>query len=379
MSVTNVSDKNKNLLWAITAGRCEYRGCNTPLYYDILTKKLYNRSYIAHIIADREDGPRGDKNRSTKLQDQIDNLMLLCDAHHRLIDHEGLKDHPEELLLQMKKEHEDRIKQTSSLLTNLTSYVVFYRANIGEHSPPIDFHTACQSLLPSHYPAISSPIELGVINSPLTDCSTSFWENQDQILVQNFNDHLRLKLRRNEIAHVSLFALAPIPLLIRLGTLLNDLVPVETHQPTREPQGWNLSDEFYDERFIVIPPSGNNSVNVALNISLSATISNERIIRVMGDDCDIYTLTIGNPNNDFLKNKSQLTQFREKMREIYAEINQKYGENTFINIFPAMPVATAIELGRVWMPKANMRLAIYDQNSKLHGFEFALSIGQGGY
>ena len=52
--------KNQNLLWAISGGRCEYEGCNTPLYMDILTKKKYNKAYIAHIVADSLDGPRGD-------------------------------------------------------------------------------------------------------------------------------------------------------------------------------------------------------------------------------------------------------------------------------------------------------------------------------
>ena len=28
MSVTSISSKNKNLLWAVSAGRCEYIGCS---------------------------------------------------------------------------------------------------------------------------------------------------------------------------------------------------------------------------------------------------------------------------------------------------------------------------------------------------------------
>ena len=71
--------KNQNLLWAISGGRCEYEGCNTPLYMDILTKKKYNKAYIAHIVADSLDGPRGDPERSEKLANEISNLMLGSD------------------------------------------------------------------------------------------------------------------------------------------------------------------------------------------------------------------------------------------------------------------------------------------------------------
>ena len=47
MSVTNITIKKQNLLWAVSGGRCEYEGCNRILYTDILTKKKYNSAYIA--------------------------------------------------------------------------------------------------------------------------------------------------------------------------------------------------------------------------------------------------------------------------------------------------------------------------------------------
>ena len=91
MSKTKISSMNQNLLWAISGGRCEYDGCNEVLYTDILTKKRYNTAYIAHIVADSPDGPRGDTERSSLLANNISNLMLLCDRHHRLIDKEDVQ------------------------------------------------------------------------------------------------------------------------------------------------------------------------------------------------------------------------------------------------------------------------------------------------
>ena len=37
MSVTSISSKNKNLLWAVSARRCEYIASNKVLHKDILT------------------------------------------------------------------------------------------------------------------------------------------------------------------------------------------------------------------------------------------------------------------------------------------------------------------------------------------------------
>ena len=103
MSVTNISSANKYILWGKSGGRCQYRGCNKPLFIDTLTKSEFNQAYVAHIVADVPGGPRGDSERSDLLKDEISNLMLLCDEHHRLIDKKDVEGHPESLLLQMKK------------------------------------------------------------------------------------------------------------------------------------------------------------------------------------------------------------------------------------------------------------------------------------
>lgn len=99
MSKTSIPEKIKTQLWTLSAGRCEYRGCNKPLWKDELSMAKMNNAYIAHIVADSTDGPRGDAKRSPLLAKSFSNLMLMCDAHHRLIDKEDVDGHPESLLI----------------------------------------------------------------------------------------------------------------------------------------------------------------------------------------------------------------------------------------------------------------------------------------
>src|SRR3990167_7572820 len=73
-------------LCALASGRCEFLGCNKPLWRDGLTWQEANLAHIAHIIASSPDGPRGDKVLSKKLAKDFSNLMLVCLEHHRLID-----------------------------------------------------------------------------------------------------------------------------------------------------------------------------------------------------------------------------------------------------------------------------------------------------
>jgi len=376
MSVTSISDKNKYLLWVKSGGRCQYKGCNTPLYQDILTKRFYNQAYIAHIVADVKGGPRGDKDRSPLLADNISNLMLLCDRHHRLIDKEDVAGNPETSLLEMKKLHEERIERVTSIAPEMQSHVIIYKSNVGAHSPVITYESIREYLLPAHYPAQSHAIDLGLSNSPQRDKDVNFWTTEIDNLEAQFNDQLRPKLRKGEIKHLSIFGFAPMPLLIKLGTLINDIQHAEIHQPVRDPKTWNLNDDATETFYKVIEPS-ENLPTVALNISLSATINNDRIIEVLGNDCSIYTITIDEPFNDFLKSKKQLQDFSIEVRKLFNHIKSKYNAQTPLHVFPAMPIAIAIEFGRIWMPKADMPLNIYDENTANSGFFKASEIVNG--
>ena len=165
MSVTSIPEKVKIRLWGKAAGRCQYSGCNTPLWLDVTTKYEFNAAYIAHIIADNPNGPRGDPVLSKQLESDLSNLMLLCDRHHRLIDKEDVTGHPVERLRAMKEAHERRIEIVSGIEANRQSHVLLYGANIGELSSPVSYQMASCAMLPDWYPAETTPLALGMINS----------------------------------------------------------------------------------------------------------------------------------------------------------------------------------------------------------------------
>ena len=367
MSATTIPDKIKKLLLIKSGGRCQYRGCNISLYQDLLTKRNFNAAYFAHIVADSPGGPRGDKIKSPLLAKELSNIMLLCDSHHRLIDKIEVQKQSETLLLEMKKEHEERIERITAINPNSQSHIVTYKANVGEHTPVLKYENLVEYLLPEHYPAESKTIDLGLTDSPLRDKDEQFWQTELKVLEDNFNQRLNDVIRKQNITHISLFAFAPMPLLIKLGTYVNDIQNIEVFQPIRNPKTWKLSNKTIKEKYHIAEPTNKNKT-VALNISLSATINNDRITSILGDECSIYTVSIDKPFNDYLQSKSQLQDFSVIIRQLFNEIKKNYSAKTKLHIFPAMPIATAIELGRVWMPKADMPLTIYDQNKTFDGF-----------
>jgi hypothetical protein len=98
------------LLLALAGGQCEMEGCPEFIYQDILTKQKFNFGQYAHIIGDSPDGPRGDKTLSEEYCSDINNIMLLCPKHHKMID-TLVKKYSVEGLRRMKKHHEDRVAQ----------------------------------------------------------------------------------------------------------------------------------------------------------------------------------------------------------------------------------------------------------------------------
>ena len=357
-----VSSKNRIVLWARAAGRCQYDGCNEPLIGDLISgNDTLNAAYVAHVVAENAKGPRGDAVRSPLLADDLSNLVLMCDRHHRLIDVEDVAGHPEARLLSMKARHEARIDAVADISPERSSHVVLYGARIGDHSFPVRFELAKCAMLPDRYPAERQPITLDMSGVEFSDREQRYWDLQIENLCRQFERKLLERLRSGDIRHLSLFALAPQPLLIELGRLLSDIAAVDVYQLHREPhEGWDWREDKKPLAFQVIEPAGGGKV-VALKLAISATITDERIVSVLPPTTSIWSLTLNGPGNDVVRRKSDLGAFRTALRSVFDRIKAKHGEDAIIHLFPAAPVSVAIEVGRVWMPKADLPLVVYDQ------------------
>lgn len=140
------------------------------------------------------------------------------------------------MLQKWKRAHEQRITRVSEVGPDKRSHILLFHANIGDHRGPLHHRRAVDAVFPNRYPAEDHAIEIGYRNSPLSEnTDRSFWEAESQGLVARYSEVQR-QIERGDIAHLSVFAIAPQPLLIMLGTLLGDIVPAEVYQLHREPR-----------------------------------------------------------------------------------------------------------------------------------------------
>jgi hypothetical protein len=367
-----VSAKTRAVVWALGAGRCHL--CNGSLVGDLITGNDHgNFGLIAHIVAEEPGGPRGDPARSPLLADDPANLMLMCYTHHKLIDVDELANYPEQRLLDIKKEHEDRIAILTAIRPESASHVLRYGAKIGLHESPVSLERVRLAMLPRRYPAGGTSISIEIKGSAATDGEDAFWRTEPENLQRQFDTIVRPRIADRDITHLSVFGLGPIPLLVKLGSLLGDIVPADVYQLHREPSpGWPWAEDGANIVFEVARPRDKGNT-VALKLGISGTIRDERIHAVLGNDVPIWSVSGEPVGNDVMRHEADLREFRRLMRKLYEDIKAHHGEQATIHVFPAIPLSVAIELGRVRMPKSDLPLLVYD-NIQDKGFLSRLEI-----
>lgn len=365
-----IPDEVSTRLWVAAGGRCQFNGCNKPLWRNNRTMEQLNLAYRAHIYAFAPGGTRYDKVLSPKLKTEFRNLMLVCGTCHRTFDSKRFeKRYTPDVLIEMKRAHEARIEFVTGIAPEKRSDVVLYGAKIGEHDSPLNFDTAAEAMFPARYPAMDKGIELSLASKAFKDKDAEYWKIEDSHLVSLFAQNVKAR-KSNGAGHFSVFALAPIPLLIRLGSLLGEITEATTYQLHRYPTTWKWLEETGAVRHVLQKgkPGGDT---VALKLELSASIADDRVRAVLGDACSIWSITHPVPGNDYLRRLSDLEDLKATMREALRGILLSDPTAKGIHVFPAMPVSAAVELGRVWMPKADHSLILYDEYG---GFHHALTI-----
>lgn len=367
-------------LWAIAAGRCEFRGCNKPLYLDELTKTKDNLSIISHIIAAEPGGPRGNETDSPRLAKDITNLMLTCKDHGKIIDSkENVLDYPAKLLQEYKKEHEERIKILTDIQDDAKSHVLIFQAPINGKTFSIDKTQVHPAILPK-YPAKENPslIDFSDLSDKETD--VGYWNVLTRNTKTQFNEIFKHGTNRRDYKHISLFALAPIPLLVYLGYLIGDIEAVDLYQRHRDSRNWkwkvehsngNVNDDFYR---ITEPNIHNKKAQSAILISVSGIVNRGKVMEVVGKNCNIYEISAVEPGLDFLSSRLKLETFSREYRKILCKLRTNNGHTRELYLFCAAPSPIAVECGRSLLPKSDPPIRVYDLNKNKDGFLYALTI-----
>lgn len=354
----------KMIIWGRAGGRCQYRNCHERLDGDLASGNLNrNKSYIAHIVAAAPGGERGDPILSPQLADDPGNLMLMCDAHHREIDDPLKLDiYTVDVLRVMKHEHEDRVDRLLSIRPFKSSHILQVSAPIGENETTVSFDDCAMAVVAEAKLADRHSTEIKLRGMRHKDSDPDYYRIEIGNLRRRFDTDLRWRFEEGKIEHLSVFGLAPIPILMELGRLMSDISDASVFGRHREPKPqWTWPNDREPLLFSrTVGPKGTK--RVALKLSVTAEIVDDRVVQAMGGgEVSIWEIRGSRLGASALRNQSDLTGFRMLAGRVFDEIRNQHGSDVELSVFPAVPVACAIEFGRVWQPKAHPAFDIYDE------------------
>lgn len=361
MSKAKITDKTK-LELAILAGGCCER-CGIYLYEDFLTKTKTKFAEHAHMIADSDNGPRGDSDY-VEYKEGADNLMLLCSNCHTIID-KNPEEFSVECLHQIKTEHEKRVRYLLSIPKDNKAQIVLYNTRIYQKEAIFNLNAIRSSVVADGFYPLGTIIDISNKNN-LTDDTKEYYDSHVLDLEENFRYELN-KFRENK-GKIFLYALAPQPLLIKLGTLLNKSFDVIVKNLSRE-TGWRWNNGESNVEFLVNKPQIINEANtICLKLNISDEIVDQRIEGIFDDGVDIWEITVPSPNLYKIKNQGDLDKFSIIVNSVMNEIKNVYGQKKLIHVFPAVSNALAVEFGRCYMPKVYNPMILYDATGKEKNF-----------
>ena len=351
----DIKKSTQMMLWGVSAGICEFRGCCNRLYTHHVTGEKVNLAEKAHIYAFSKGGKRSSQLVEVERINDFGNLMLVCGSCHKLIDSLGTCYSAEDLLM-MKKEHEELVSSLTSVKPNPKSEVVIYNCNIANRAIRISEATALASIIPEYYPARDVPINLSP-ELKLYDNEDAFWTTMPLDLERRIAEHEALIRDK----HISLFAVAPQPLLFKLGALLNRNYNVSVRQSQGDISDWCWKEEKQTICLNLIEPAQSEiNKKAAIIVEITAKLSDEEIATFFSNH-RTYRIIASSCSPTAIKSKNDLQAVVEIYRETLNRIRHECVPGVEIALLPIAPASVSIEMGRQYM-KGDPPISVYDRN-----------------
>ncbi len=371
----NIPIKTQLQLWVVSAGRCQFPGCNEFVLKDKTTLSEGNYSNIAHIISWTPTGPRGDVILSSKLGKDISNLMLMCLRHGKMIDiKKNIPTYTVDFLKRCKEEHENRIKMQTSIDASRKTTAVRLQTNIRGRLVAVsqpDVYTALISA--GRYPHDEKGIHIDLTNLHYS-ADKSSWETAVKQIDVTLNAALTVGNNERKEDHFSVFGIAPIPVLAYFGFKLGNVTPADIYIKLREKPWSRISSEPKLAFTVSKPHIKTKAKDVALSIAISGTTSRLEIEKHVGKGVPIYEIKLKKSQIDQIECIEDLEAFRKIYREVVDEIREVHGKKCKIHLFGAMPTCAAIICGREIIHGVDPSIVMYEHLSQEEGFVPALTI-----
>ncbi|WP_051549448.1 SAVED domain-containing protein [Nocardioides sp. URHA0032] len=358
-----IPDSVRNALWARCAGRCTL--CNRRLLGDART---YFHSALAAQLAhnvgatDGEGSPRVSEDIVDREAEE--NLLLVCHDCHKIIDHKAhIHLYPREKLQALKQQHEDRIEKvtaqgglTRTAVLRLGSNIhnalaIASRRDVGE----VLIEDDCLALVESQWSGDFTCRVHGDVGD------SAYWLGAEDTINKTIRT-IHQAIDQGDVEHLSVFAIAPIPVLVYAGSKLDDKVPVRIYQRSRDAaQGWrwNPTAPIVDFEHTVTAGSGDD---VVLTCGISAPIDRAKLPSNLhgATIVDLHPRDVA-PSPTLIANEASLKNFADAWRTMLAIAEQTAPQAKRWHLVAATPVSLSVAMGQSFMRVAQPPVTVYER------------------
>lgn len=347
------STATRNVVLRDSHGRCMFTGCGENLEYDKVSGTTGNYSYLAHNVASSEQGPRGITELSEKLSDDPDNVLLLCDKHHRLIDKIAASDYTASALSKMRIEF---CEVANSLLDGLKNepipvYAVLWPVNSQTVSTPTKLQisnslSTLKSRMHGQLNTLSDNEEL-LCKSP-----DILWQVMPSIIV-NSADTIIQQIKNNGYK-AALFGFGPTSALIGLGAKIgnkNSVVPMLRYRDSGQ---WSWPNNIASGKFYKIEGLEDLTERSDFVVNIVLTAEPECLLNASEAVCsenNAQIITIrANSNsmgNGAIPHPEDGITFTAELQSILHKLQSEYGAKT-IHLFACASNAASVFIGQAY-------------------------------
>lgn len=379
----DISQSTAWKVWTDAGGCCMFEGCGANLSTIPLYTSSAKISYLAHIIASDPNGPRGTLADSHRLSDDADNIMLMCDAHHRLIDSFAPGEYPAARLYAMRLSHLNLVRSYMGSLAYPRVQAITLHADLAGIPTYFQESDLIGAILDTRR-AMSPGVEQHLRRTQRDDRRTpEFWvqylhEHQLQIqrMVSSFNTS-----NSTSMGELAIFPLHHTATLVLAGRIIGEARPVRVFQYHRQRRTWcwdrnatpqppgtitvdGLTSQQAHEVLITIELTANLDVN-ALPVGMANETSSGRMPWVR--------IQMPNPAPTCIQHPDDLDQFMSVARLAVNHV-QDVTHAQRVHLIAISPASTVFCFGQMLQAGHHPTYTIYDRFGRDTSFVEAFSI-----
>ena len=311
---------------------------------------------------------------------------------HYIDDLDRVPEYPEHLLLEFKREHEDRVRILTGITQDAQTRVVLLTAPVDGRSFEINERDAHQALLPL-YPAEEHADRFDFSDLGVPANSPGFYPLLRDALDTKVDGLLRRR-GSEKVRSLAVFAIAPIPLLVHLGHRLGDLQSVELFQRHRNqrpnPWAWKHEEEpapFYTTVVPDVPGDDKDRSGLkdprtpVVSVSISGPVLPKTIAPHVEGEIAHYQINLPEvmtgegSGRDSLRSRARLESFAIEFRRVLDIVRARHGHDQTVHLFLSAPAPVSIEVGRN-VKHVDPPFLVYDYQKAAAGYTPALTINE---